>query len=31
MSMLQQLLEDSAHRYPENVAVEDPGRGEEIT
>jgi amino acid adenylation domain-containing protein len=31
MSMLQQLLEDSAQRYPANVAVEDPGRGEDIT
>jgi len=31
MRMLQQLLEDSAHLYPDNVAVEDPGRGEEIT
>lgn len=29
--MLQHLLEDSAHRYPENVAVEDPDRGEAIT
>jgi amino acid adenylation domain-containing protein len=29
--MLQQLLEDSARLYPENVAVEDPSRGEDIT
>jgi amino acid adenylation domain-containing protein len=31
MKALQQLLEDSANRHPDNVAVEDPGRGEDIT
>ena len=25
---LQQLLEDSARRYPNNIAIEDPGRPE---